>query len=69
MTTEPQTVACEGWAWGIPQRTSYGPPLNMVTELLASYAVVAAGDYGTAAHMREVADEDFFGDSDHLILA
>jgi hypothetical protein len=67
-TTESQTVIREGWAWGIPQRTSYGPPLNMVTELQASYAEVAAPDCGTVAYVRVVAEEAFVGDSDYLIL-
>ena len=39
--TKSQTVIREGWGSGIPQRTSYGPPLNMVTELIASYAEAA----------------------------
>jgi hypothetical protein len=68
-TTESQTVIREGCAWGIPQSTSYGPSLNMVTERLASYADVAAGDYGTVAYVREVAEEDFVGDSDYFVLA
>ena len=53
---------------GIPQRRSYSPPLNMVTERPASYAEVAARDYGTVAYVREVA-ENIVGDSDYVVLA
>ena len=40
----------------------------MVTELMASYAEVAGCDDGTVAYVREVADEQFVGDSDYLLL-
>ena len=54
---------------GHPAAHELGPPLNMVTELPASYAEVAARGYGAVAYVRDVAEEAFVGDSDDLILA
>jgi hypothetical protein len=66
--TETETETREGWAWGVPQRTSHGLTLALVSELLPTRADVPRRGYGgTVAYVREVADP-FVGGSYWLVV-